>query len=61
MATVAHTIDAETAQAWALYAARLEGLQGEEYDRTEQDAWAVLQDTLAELQGTSSLHRPSVG
>ena len=61
MPTVERNIDAETARAWAVYAARLEGLEGEEYDRKEQDAWAVLQDTLEELRETSSLDGRSVG
>ncbi len=61
MPTVGRDIDAETAQAWALYAARLEGLEGAEYDRAEQEAWASLQDTLEELRDISLLHRPSVG
>ena len=58
MPIVERNIDAETAQAWAVYAARLEGLEGEDYDRAEDDAWAVLQDTLEELRDTSALHRP---
>jgi len=55
MPTVARTVEDDTRRAWSVYAARLEGLEGEEYDRAEQDAWADLQDTLVELQGRSSL------
>jgi hypothetical protein len=61
MPTVARTVEEETRRAWGLYAARLEGLEGEEYDRAEQEAWAALQDTLDELQGGSSLGHPAVG
>ena len=62
MTTVASTLEAETRRAWDAYAERLAGLQGAEYDRVEEEAWNVLQDTLDELQGgSSSLHRPSVG
>jgi hypothetical protein len=58
MAIVQRDIDAETAQAWAVYAARLEGLAGPDYDEAEQEAWSILQDTLEELRETSALHRP---
>lgn len=62
MPTVARSIEAETRRAWETYADRLVGLEGEEYDRAEQDAWSVLQDTLEELtSGASSLPRPRVG
>ena len=62
MPTVERSMEAETRRAWDAYAGRLEGLEGEEYDRAEQEAWTVLQDTLDELQSSpSSLHRPPVG
>jgi hypothetical protein len=62
MPTVASSVEAETRRAWDAYAGRLDGLEGEEYDRAEQEAWSILQDTLDELQsGPSSLRRPSVG
>ena len=62
MTTVARTLEAETRRAWDTYAERLAGLEGAEYDRVEEEAWAVLQDTLDELQGgSSSLQRPRVG
>ena len=61
MPAVARTVEEETRRAWSAYAARLEGLEGEEYDRAEQEAWAVLQETLDELQGGSSLGHPGVG
>ena len=62
MTTVARTLEAETRRAWDTYAERLAGLEGAEYDRVEEEAWSVLQDTLDELQGgSSSLHRPPVG
>jgi hypothetical protein len=62
MPTVARTVEAETRRAWDAYADRVAGLEGEEYDRVEQEAWAVLQDTLDELRtGPTTLHRPPVG
>ena len=62
MTTVARTLEAETRRAWDAYADRLAGLEGAEYDRVEEEAWTVLQDTLDELRGgSSSLPRPSVG
>jgi hypothetical protein len=62
MTTVARTLEAETRRAWDAYAERLAGLEGEEYDRAEEDAWTVLQETLDELQsGSAALHRPRVG
>ena len=62
MPALARTIEVETRQAWDTYAASTAGLQGEDYDRAEQDAWAVLQETLDELRiGSTSLNRPPVG
>lgn len=62
MPTVAHTLQDETRRAWDTYADRVAGLEGEEYDRVEEEAWAVLQDTLEELQaGSSALPRPRLG
>ena len=62
MTTVARTLEAETRRAWDAYADRLSGLEGEEYDRAEEEAWTVLQETLDELRGgSSSLRDPSVG
>jgi hypothetical protein len=61
MPTAAHTLESETRRAWAEYADAVHGLEGEEYDRAEQDAWKHLQETLDELQGGSQLHRPPVG
>ena len=61
MTTVERTMEAETRRAWDTYAERLAGLEGAEYDRVEEEAWRVLQDTLEELQsGSSSLHGPPV-
>ena len=60
MQAVARTVEVQTRRVWAVYAAQLEGLEGEEYDRTEQEAWAVLQDALDELQGGSSLEHRGV-
>ena len=62
MTTVASTLEAETRRAWDTYANRLAGLEGAEYDRVEEEAWTVLQDTLDELHGApSALRRPPVG
>ena len=62
MPTVAHTLQDETRRAWDTYAERVAGLEGAEYDRAEEEAWAVLQDTLEELQsGSTALNRPAVG
>jgi hypothetical protein len=62
MPTVAHTLQDETRRAWDTYAERVAGLEGTEYDRAEEEAWTVLQDTLEELQsGTTALNRPPVG
>jgi hypothetical protein len=62
MPTVARTQEAETRRAWDAYADRLAGLEGEEYDRVEEEAWTVLQETLDELEnGSSALRGPSVG
>ena len=62
MPTVARSIEAETRRAWETYADRLIGLEGEEYDRAEQDAWTHLQTTLDALgAGEVSLAEPPVG
>jgi hypothetical protein len=62
MPAVARTIEVETRQAWDTYAASVAGLTGPEYDAAEQDAWAVLQETLDELRvASTSLNRPPVG
>jgi hypothetical protein len=59
MPTVERSVEAETRRAWDAYAGRLEGLEGEEYDAAEQEAWAVLQETLSELERhRAPLHRP---
>ena len=61
MPTVANTLQDETRRAWDTYADRLTGLEGAEYDRVEEEAWSVLQDTLEELQaGSSALRRRSI-
>jgi len=49
MPTVTPRLEEETRRAWSDYAERLRGLEGEEYDRAEQDAWEQLQATLAAL------------
>ena len=61
MRTAARSMEEEKRRAWSVYAEQLHGLEGEEYDRAEQEAWTRLQDTLDELQGGSSLRYPSVG
>jgi hypothetical protein len=54
MTTVArHDVD-EQRRAWLDYAQRLRGLEGEEYDRAEEEAWEELQATLRDLEGGTS-------
>jgi len=61
MPTAARIADEEERRAWADYAATLEGLEGAEYDRAEQEAWDLLQETLDDLRDASTLRRPPVG
>ena len=49
MTTLAGNVEDEQRRAWHLYAARLRGLQGAEYDRAEKAAWAELQRALQAL------------
>jgi len=52
----------ETRRAWGDYADSLRGLEGEEYDRAEKEAWEQLQATLHALAGGEiSLDDPPVG
>ena len=48
-------------QAWQDYADRLRGLEGEEYDRAEQEAWEELQAALREARGEAAPADDSVG
>lgn len=48
-------------QAWRDYADRLRGLEGEEYDRAEQDAWDELQAALREARGEAATSDHTVG
>ena len=48
-------------QAWLQYADRLRGLEGEEYDRAEQEAWAYLQAALREARGEGATTDDTVG
>lgn len=43
-------LDAGTRRAWMAYHDRLRGLQGEEYERAEDESWAELQLELRRLQ-----------
>lgn len=62
MTTVMPNVEQETRRAWALYADRLRGLEGEEYDAAEQDAWEELQSALRALDApVAPLHDPPVG
>ena len=61
MPTAARTYEAEMRRVWADYAASLEGLEGADYDKAEQEAWRRLQDALEDLQGGAVLRRPTVG
>lgn len=61
MTTVTRDLQHETRRAWADYAARLQGLEGEEYERAEQEAWEQLQATLRALGVEVPLADPTVG
>lgn len=62
MPTVARTLEDATKHAWDLYAGRLAGLEGEEYEAAEQRAWSELQETLSGLRGGEApLPAPPVG
>ncbi len=43
-------LDDGTRRAWKAYSARLQGLSGEEYERTEHESWAELQQELRRLE-----------
>ncbi len=62
MTTVIPNVEQETRHAWAQYAERLRGLEGEEYDRAEAEAWEHLQTTLQALDAPlAPLDDPPVG
>jgi hypothetical protein len=42
-------LNAGTRRAWRAYSERLRDLHGDEYERTEQEAWAELQGELRRL------------
>lgn len=42
-------LDAGTRRAWEAYSERLRGLNGEEYEQTEQVSWVELQSELRRL------------
>jgi hypothetical protein len=42
-------LDAGTRRAWMAYNDRLRGLQGEDYERAEEESWAELQSELRRL------------
>ena len=48
-------------QAWEQYAERLRGLEGEEYDRAEEEAWEDLQAALREARGEAATTDDTVG
>ena len=54
MATVTEHVEQSTQDAWTEYAERLRGLEGSEYERVEEDAWAELQTTLDTLADIAS-------
>ena len=41
--TLLTKLDARKREAWAAYSRALEGLEGQDYDLAERDAWAQLQ------------------
>ena len=59
MTTATPQLEQETRQAWSDYAESLQGLEGAEYDRAEQDAWEQLQATLHALGATEAPLRDS--
>ncbi len=61
MPTLARNTEAETARAWAVYVESLHGLEGEQYEHAESEAWALLQGTLEDLRLASPLPPSSVG
>jgi hypothetical protein len=62
MTTVARDLEQETRRAWDEYADSVRDLHGEEYDRTELDAWTHLQATLHALrEGEAPLAERPVG
>jgi hypothetical protein len=61
MPTVARNIAEEQRRAWDEYAERLRGLEGEEYDRAEQEAWDELQAALREIGAAAAPGDDSVG
>jgi hypothetical protein len=48
-------------QAWQDYADRIRGLEGEEYDRAEAEAWTELQAALGEPRDEAATADDSVG
>jgi hypothetical protein len=42
-------LDAGTRRAWRAYSERLRGLQGQEYERAEEESWTELQSELRRL------------
>jgi hypothetical protein len=62
MTTVTPNIEQETRRAWAEYADRLHGLEGDDYDRAEHEAWEQLQTTLTALDASlAPLDDPALG
>ena len=51
MTTLVRTAEEQTRRAWAGYAHALQGLQGEQYDAAEKEAWDTLQATLLAIDG----------
>jgi hypothetical protein len=49
-AEILRELDAGTRRAWEIYRQRTRGLEGEEYERAEREAWADLQSELRRLQ-----------
>lgn len=65
MTIVTPNVEQETRRAWSDYADSLRGLEGEEYDRAEHEAWEQLQATLDAIAALDAaddpLNRPPVG
>ncbi|WP_205698947.1 hypothetical protein [Conexibacter sp. SYSU D00693] len=50
-----------TTEAWTRYADRIRGLEGQEYDDAEREAWDDLQAELGEIAEPAVLGAPSSG
>lgn len=52
--TLLTKLDTRKQEAWTVYSRSLEGLEGQDYDLTERDAWATLQVELRTIESERS-------